>query len=259
MPATREGERPVIGICSRPDETGEHTYIAQNYASRVTAAGGIPVGLPYCDEAADMAAELMGRIDGLLLTGGGDVCPDGFGGHPYADESHAPIDGLLPDRDSFEWAAAKAAWAIDLPCLGVCRGVQVLNVVHGGTLARDVSELGHANEIDHVMKPPFDRPYHHVRIDGTSRLGEILRVSEAEVNSIHHQAICSAAPDAKVVAWANDGTIEAIEFDQRTFFMGVQWHPEITGSMPLLFRAFVGAAEDKMQARGRAFETLEAC
>jgi putative glutamine amidotransferase len=247
--STPTNGRPIIGICSRPEEGGkvysEHTCIASDYATRVAAAGGIPVALPYGDYAAGMADELMHAIDGLLLTGGGDVCPDDFGGHPYDEGSTAAIDGECPFRDAFEWEAAKAAWDLDLPTLGICRGIQVLNVAHGGTLVRDVSELGNADELKHVQEAPFDRPCHHVSIDPTSQLGRILGKDEACVNSIHHQAICTVAPDARVVAKATDGTLEGIEFDQRTFCIGVQWHPEITGSMPELFRAFVEAASSR--------------
>lgn len=245
----RDGRRPVIGICARPNESGDKTYIAEDYAHRVAVAGGIPVGLPYGEGAASMAAELVDRIDGLVLTGGGDVSPDGFGGHPYVEWSKAPIDGLLPCRDAFEAALVDSAWALDLPTLGICRGVQVMNVSRGGTLVRDVSELNNPMTLAHYMERPFDRPVHRLFIERGSRLAAILGTTEMEVNSIHHQAIAQPAPEGRVVAHAEDGTPEALEFDEKTFFIGVQWHPEILGTTPQLFQALVDAAAAGMTWR----------
>ncbi len=238
--------RPLIGICSRPCE-GEvdagRTAINQAYADKIAAAGGLPIGLPYAEFAADMAHALIARIDGLLLTGGGDMDPSSFGGQVYDARSHADIDGNLPLRDSFEAAMAREAWEIDMPTLGICRGSQMLNVFRGGTLWRDVREQ--AADVDvsrHLMIDHFDHPCHRVQIMEGSRLHEVLGVDELAVNSVHHQCICAPAPGARISIRAKDSTPEGIEYPQRTFFMGVQWHPEMMDNTPQLFEAFVRAA-----------------
>lgn len=246
---TKHEKKPLIGICSRPSEAGdEHqSWINTRYADAVQDAGGIPVALPHGFGVAGMAEEIMERIDGLLLTGGGDISPESFGGRPYAEGCIARISFMSAARDVFEWAAAKAAWNLDLPCLGICRGMQVMNVSFGGTLVRDISELG-GGRIDHAQFERGDDIIHQVRIERGTRLAEILGGEEFPVNSMHHQAISAPAKGGRIVAWAPDGTPEGIEFAERTFFIGVQWHPEQLGTMPQLFRAFIDAARAGMQA-----------
>ncbi|MCH3943614.1 MAG: gamma-glutamyl-gamma-aminobutyrate hydrolase family protein [Atopobiaceae bacterium] len=238
--------RPVIGICSRPDESDEHAVVSNDYSDCIAQAGGIPVALPIGNAATGMAWELAERLDGLVLTGGGDVCPQSFGGHAYAEGTCAPLEGLLPCRDEFECAMAIYAWQNDLPTLGICRGAQVMNVSRGGTLVRDVTEQGHPATLAHYMREPYDRPQHTIELVRGSGLANLLGVTELEVNSIHHQAISTPAPDGRIVAYALDGTPEAIEFDGRSFFVGVQWHPEILRSTPQVFDALVGAARRHM-------------
>jgi len=235
--------RPLIGICSRPGEDDpDLSYINSHYAKAVQDAGGIPVALPYGFEAASIAHEIMERIDGLLLTGGGDVSEEGFGGNNYAEGCVARISFLSVDRDVFEWAAVRACWDMNKPCLGICRGMQVMNVSYGGKLLRDIAETHPDSTINHWQPKPWNIPTHSVRIEPTSWLAQILGGLEFEVNSMHHQAIAQPSPQARIVAWAPDATPEAIEFDSKRFFIGVQWHPEQLGTMPQLFEAFVDAA-----------------
>jgi putative glutamine amidotransferase len=220
-------DTPLIGICSRPNEDGLQACIPTTYTRAVVRAGGIPVLLPFGFKLAALADEIINRIDGLLLTGGGDVCPDSFGGSPYAVGCSALIGGLSPERDVFEWAACLAAWRENLPTLGICRGLQVMNVSFGGTLVRDVQEQEGDDIMEHMMPAPFNVPWHKVSIDPASRLSKIVGTTELEVNSIHHEAIARPAERGRVVAWAPDRTPEAIEFPEKGFFVGVQWHPEM--------------------------------
>ena len=237
------GHRPLIGICSRPGETDpDLSYINSHYAKAVQQAGGIPVALPYGFEAAAIAHEIVDRIDGLLLTGGGDVSEEGFGGNNYAKGCVARISFMSADRDVFEWAAVRAAWDSNKPCLGICRGLQVMNVSFGGTLMRDIATQRPDSNINHMQPKPWTVPTHSVHIEPASWLAQILGGYEFEVNSMHHQAIAEPSPHGRVVAFAPDGIPEAIEFDEKGFFIGVQWHPEQTESMPQLFEAFVDAA-----------------
>jgi len=235
--------RPLIGICSRPGEQDpELSYINSRYAKAVQDAGGIPVALPYGFEAAAIASEIVDRIDGLLLTGGGDVSEEGFGGNNYAKGCVARISFMSAERDVFEYAAVRAAWEANKACLGICRGMQVMNVSFGGTLLRDIAESHPDHTINHWQEKPWNVPSHTVRIEPASWLAQILGGLEFEVNSMHHQAIAEPSPSGRIVAWAPDGTPEALEFDMKHFFIGVQWHPEQTGNMPQLFDAFVDAA-----------------
>ncbi len=241
--ADNSARRPLIGICSRPgEEDPELSYINTRYANAIQQAGGIPVALPYGFEAAAIAPEIIDRIDGLLLTGGGDVSEEGFGGNNYAKGCLARIFFMSADRDVFEYAAVRAAWDANKPCLGICRGMQVMNVSFGGTLLRDIAESQATCTVTHLQEKPWDRPVHTVRIEAASWLAQILGGLEFEVNSIHHQAVAEPSPKARIVAWAPDGTPEAIEFNDKHFFIGVQWHPEQMGTMPQLFEAFVDSA-----------------
>lgn len=240
---TRElNPHPLIGICSRPGyENIEISAIATSYADAVQDAGGIPIALPHGFGVASMASEIVSRLDGLLLTGGGDISPDSFGGKPYADGCKATISYMSLERDVFEWAAVRAAWDMDLPCLGICRGMQVMNVSFGGTLVRDISELG-GNRIDHACFMQGNEVIHPVRIERETQLWRILGTEQLGVNSMHHQAISEVAKGGLITAWAPDGTPEGLEFPSRTFFVGVQWHPEQILNTPQLFEAFIDAA-----------------
>ena len=237
--------RPLIGICSYPnDEQGEPSCVNTRYASCIQQAGGIPVALPYGFEAAAIADDIVGRLDGLLLTGGGDITEEGFGGGNYLEGCPGSIAYLSVDRDVFEFAAVRAAWRTNLPCLGICRGMQVMNVSFGGTLLRDIAEMRPHSTINHQQFDRRTEAVHSVRIEAASWLAQVLGGLEFEVNSVHHQSIAEPAPQARIVAWAPDGTPEAIEFGEKPFFMGVQWHPEQLGTMPQLFEAFVDAARE---------------
>lgn len=238
--------RPLIGICSRPGyEAGDISAIGTHYANAVQEAGGIPVALPFGFGVAAIAPEIIERMDGLLLTGGGDISPDAFGGSPYAEGCIAKISFMSAERDVFEWAAVRAAWELDLPCLGICRGMQVMNASFGGTLVRDISELG-GNRIDHACFQRGTEEIHPVHIERGTQLCEILGTEELRVNSMHHQAVRDAARGAQITAWAPDGTPEGLEFPSRSFFVGVQWHPEQIRNTPQLFEAFVDAARANM-------------
>lgn len=238
--------RPLIGICSRPGyEGGDISAIGTTYADAIQEAGGIPVALPFGFGVAAIAREIIERMDGLLLTGGGDISPDAFGGSPYAEGCAAKISFMSAERDVFEWAAVRAAWELDLPCLGICRGMQVMNVSFGGTLVRDISELG-GNRIDHACFQRGTEAIHPVHIERDTQLCNILGTEELFVNSMHHQAVRDAARGAHITAWAPDGTPEGLEFPSRSFFVGVQWHPEQIRNTPQLFEAFVDAAHANM-------------
>jgi putative glutamine amidotransferase len=194
-------------------------------------AGGVPVLLPVACGA--VAAAVTGRIDALLLTGGGDVDPARYG----ATASPA-TGGVNPERDDAELGLLAAALARGLPVLGVCRGCQVVNVAFGGTLHQHLPEITAAG---HRQPNPRDRPVHPVAVRAGSLLAEVVGTDELWVNSIHHQAVDRLAPSLQAVASSPDGIVEAVE-DRDRSLLAVQWHPENLVTAPrhlALFRWLV--------------------
>ncbi len=211
-----------------------------DYVESVRRAGGEPHAL---DPAATTAALALGEIDGLLFTGGKDIDPSFYGEPPHATTALA-----ARERDDFELELARLGHARDLPRLGLCRGAQVLNVAHGGSLIQDISSLL-PDAMPHEVKDTPVALAHEVWVSRGSQLWQILqeRLSEegvCRVNSRHHQSLGRVAEGFDVAATAPDGVIEAIERPGARFCVGVQWHPENfwrTGEFRCLFEAFVDA------------------
>jgi putative glutamine amidotransferase len=224
--------RPIIGITRnrRPAD----------YEQAIRVAGGEPRLLDW--DVVEAGGALAG-IDGLLLTGGGDVDPKHYG-RDKAPETE-PVE---PERDDFELAISRAALDRDLPILAICRGLQVLNVAAGGTLLQHVPNAV-GNAVSHDVTEPKNAVAHSVRVKPGSSLERALgprptAVDTCAVNSRHHQAVDAVAPGFVVSATAPDGIVEAIERPDRRFCVGVEWHPEnfwATGEFAPLFEAFVGA------------------
>jgi putative glutamine amidotransferase len=165
--------------------------------------------------------ELFARLDGVLLTGGGDIDPA-----RYHERPHPTVREVAPARDELEIAVVEYALDRRLPVLAICRGIQVLNVARGGTLYQDVaSDPGTA--IAHSQAAPRHEATHDVKVAPGSRLASVLDAHELRVNSFHHQAIKEPGRGLRAVAWAPDGLIEGAELeDAGPFVFGVQWHPE---------------------------------
>lgn len=236
---------PLIGIPaftdnSLPDKLPARFAMSRPYITALLAVGAAPIIIPL-----DMPEAALRRIfetlDGVFLAGGGDMNPTCYG-----QDLYAKTEGLDLLRDDAE--LKMAAWALEahMPLLGVCRGVQALNVAAGGSLIQDVTDMvPHA--IRHQYFPEKPRSYvaHDVSTVNGTRLSAILG-SDARVNSFHHQAVQTVAPGFRVSAYAPDGVIEAIEHSNGTFAVGVQWHPEslveTDPKMMALFDAFVQQA-----------------
>jgi putative glutamine amidotransferase len=210
-----------------------------DYVESIRRAGGEPRVLQN-----SLAASLE-ELSGVLLTGGGDIDPAYYNETPHPNTA-AP-DAL---RDTFEIALARLALESRLPMLGVCRGLQVINVAAGGSLVQDIpSEMTHP--LAHQIDTPLYAIAHPVWVSPSSRLARIMKeeLSEGDVlqvNSRHHQAIKQPAPGFEISATAPDGVIEAIERADASFCMAVQWHPENfwrTGEFRALFEDFVKACE----------------
>src|SRR5574337_1900529 len=214
--------RPRIGITSwhHWDDDERWDAILEGYPKAVLDAGGLPLVLPTPHGEPALAEAYLHSIDGLLLTGGADIHPSFYG--QIVLERCGEID---EERDRFEVELIQAARSRDLPLLGICRGLQVLNVAMGGSLYQDLS---YRQETDPAHQSPREQrgeSVHQVTIVEGSRLAGILGVRELDVTSTHHQIIRDLAPDLTMNAIASDGVIEGIE-DPERFLLAVHWHPE---------------------------------
>lgn len=238
------GITPSVSVDSLAHGTFERFVLNSAYANAIVASGGIPVALPYTDTGAET---VLDRLDGLVLSGGGDVEPARFG----ADSVHPATYGILPARDLFELDLVHLALRRDLPVLGICRGIQVLNVALGGTLVQDVASqhesstpVNHRQQADGIAA---NQPGHTVTIAAGSLLHELVGQTSLPVNSFHHQAIGRLAAGLEAIAVSGDGIIEAVVLPDRRFVLGLQWHPELMFAdhpvQLLWFEALVSAAK----------------
>ncbi len=237
---------PLIGITPyRTHNRYGHPQIclSEAYVSSLAHAGALPVVLPLgLDEAA--IDGLFSRLDGILFSGGGDVEPERYGSQP-----HPLVGNVDADRDRVELYMIKKAVADGKPFMGICRGLQVINIALGGSLYEDILDQK-PGSLQHST--PDDLPRFHlahpVQVEASSQLAKILAHTEVQVNSNHHQGIRSLAEGLKPTACAPDGVIEAFELPGAHYGLAVQWHPEwLQEHLPMqaLFRSFVLACEPK--------------
>jgi putative glutamine amidotransferase len=224
--------KPLIGITTyvEPASWGpwnaEAALVPYDYVRAVERAGGRAVLVPPDDDGIE---EVLDALDGLVFSGGNDMAPDSYGA-----ETDPATNGTNPVRDRGELALLTAALQLDLPVLAICRGFEVLNVARGGDLVQHLPDvLGH--EEHREMLGEFSE--HTVRVDPSSRIGEV----RGAVKSHHHQGIGRVGDGLREVAWADDGTVEAIEDPEKPFLVGVLWHPE-AGEDQRLFERLVEAA-----------------
>lgn len=239
--------RPVIGITGRHYQYNAEikgVFVGDDYTKGIYEAGGLPVVLPYTDVEEQLKA-WGSELDGLLLSGGEDMDPSYF--------KETPMLGLgevSPERDRLEASLTHDMLALGKPILGICRGVQVLNVLTGGSLYQDLPRQIKA--MQHSQKAPRSHLAHDVEILRNSQLYRLLGATTVKVNTFHHQAIKDVAPGFIVTAKASDGVIEAIESTKYPFVLGVQWHPEnLWEKYPIfhkLFQGLVEAAAGSLQA-----------
>jgi putative glutamine amidotransferase len=244
---------PVIGVTAtlRQDvdtvaqrPLGRFVRADLDYVEGVAEAGGMPVVLPPLGEHRAVEALLDG-LDGLLLSGGSDLDP-----RYYGEEAVPELGVTVPERDAFEMSLVEQALRRGIPILGICRGMQVLNVALGGTLFQDLpSQMDHMVLLGHRQETPKWEPTHEVEVDGGSQVAGIMGTDELKVNSYHHQAVKDLA---------SDGVVEAVEtrdLSQR-WLVGVQWHAEAMREAGPehrnLFEAHVSAAERHALRRAAA-------
>ena len=212
--------RPLIGITTYvEDASWSHwqapaALIPFAYVRAIEHAGGRALLVPPGEEGVD---ETLAALDGLVLSGGNDVDPASYGA-----EAHAETGGVRPERDRAELALLQGALARDMPVLAVCRGSQLLNVVRGGDLVQHLPDV--VGDEKHRETPGVFSA-HGVRVDPESKLGTLLG-DRAPVKSHHHQGFGRVGSDLRESAWADDGTLEAVEDPSKRFALGVLWHPE---------------------------------
>ena len=234
--------QPIIGITARiaPNIYNKlpAVQILQAYADAIIAAGGTPVLIP--PELPDSSwRALLPRLDGVLFSGGGDIGLEHFSGEPH------PTGEVDAPRDEIELPMLRAVVDEEKPFLGICRGLQVMNVALGGSLFTHIMDQL-PNAIDHDMRDDTIRTQiaHPVRVEEGTRLAGIVGEPVLYVNSLHHQGIKNLAPGLKPSAYAPDGLIEAVELPDHRYGLAVQWHPEWLMDQPAtrnLFQSFIEA------------------
>jgi len=211
--------KPRIGITVSLTIHDERAVEAleRAYVDAVIRAGGVPLVLPACDPAE--VESVAGCLDGLLLSGGGDIDPAHYGAVTSPE-----VKGVEPERDAWELALVAYAVKVGLPVLGTCRGAQVLNVAMGGTL---VAHLPDVTSNQHCQRDRWAEAVHDVSVQQASTLRAVVGLDVIGVNSLHHQAVDQVGTGLRAVGWADDGVVEAVEGLGTTPLLGVQWHPEL--------------------------------
>lgn len=222
-------KRPMIGISTSltSDNCGAFAlypriYVNKDYVDAVIKNGGIPLIIPMTTDK-ETIIEQMSMVDGLILSGGHDVCP-----HNYGEEPCIKLEEILPERDKYDFMLLSEAKKRKIPILGICRGCQIINVFEGGSLYQDLSYIKSEVEIiKHSQDHSPEMKTHTAIVEKGTKIYEIFGENEIMINSFHHQALKDIAKEYKVTARAKDGVVEAIENMNYPFLVGVQWHPEM--------------------------------
>jgi putative glutamine amidotransferase len=227
-----EASRPLIGITIGPREVGS-PYLQQRvtYPLAVEALGGLPVFVPPLG--VDTLGSILERLDGIMFPGGADVDPS------FYEEAREPLTDVVPELDTLELEVARWSLQSDIPILGICRGQQLLNVAAGGSLVQHLDQHRQADARSTLTRP--------VNIEPGSRTADLLGATRVGVNHMHHQAVKRVGVGLRAIAWADDGTIEALESSGERWLFAVQFHPEelVDFHEPSrrLFAAFVQACQ----------------
>lgn len=241
---------PLIGVTAsflpgKDGDMGTHG-VGEAYVQAVRNAGGMPILLPVSIPPQDLPALFL-RLDGLLFTGGADIDPARFGG-----PAHPRVYGIDARRDELEIRLVQMAADAGKPFLGICRGIQVINVALGGSLFTDIwDQMPGALKHDRYPDSPRDFLAHPISVSKESQLAQILQSEALAVNSLHHQGIERVAPGLTPVATSTDHLVEAVALGNHPFGLGIQWHPEwLQAHEPQrqIFKAFVRAAAQEQAA-----------
>lgn len=231
--------KPIIGIFAEVNAE-RSTTIQNQYIGAITAAGAIPIILPYTNEE-PLQEEFISLCDGFLFSGGADIAPERYG-----EERRAACEEPQLYRDEFEFAMFQKVFSAAKPILAICRGAQLVNVALGGTLYQDLPSES-PTQIEHKQKDPELSPSHRVSIASGTPLLELVGCEYMMANSLHHQAIKTLGSGLEVMARADDGIIEAIYYNGEPYIRAYQWHPERICDRDeqnrLIFEDFVAACK----------------
>ena len=233
--------KPVVGVMPLWDDEKDSLWMLPGYLDGISRAGGLPFIFPFSSDEGEIR-QLMRLCNGFVLTGGQDVSPELY--------HEVPLPGLTdccPKRDAMEMIVLRHAAAADQPVLGICRGIQLINVYFGGTLYQDIPSQ-HPSGVCHHQPAPYDRPVHEAAVDPASPLYECLKTDRLSVNSCHHQAVKDLAPGLEAMAVSPDGLTEALWKPDCRFLWAVQWHPEFSHlrdeNSRKIFQAFIASAQE---------------
>ena len=233
-------QKPLIGVTPLCDRARDSYWMLPGYFLALEQAGAVPVMLPLLDDE-EALKRLVDTLDGFLIAGGQDVSPA-----LYGEETKPTCKELCPERDAMESVLLRLLWNVNKPVFGICRGLQMINAHLGGTLFQDLP-TEHPSGLNHRMAAPYDRAEHPVTLVKDTPLFSLLGADSIGVNSCHHQAIKTLAPDLGPMAISPDGLIEAVYAPEKRFVWAVQWHPEFffrkDENSRKLFQAFVQAAK----------------
>lgn len=212
--------RPLIGVTPSHDTDKSQLYLRENYLSSLSNAGGFPVILQQTS-CPSLIEDILNRIDGLLLSGGGDVEPSLYG------QACSPYCGTIDSaRDTFEFSLLEGALTRHIPIFGICRGAQVLAVALGGTLIQDIEHECGIPASSHKQDPPYNQPAHDVSFIPDGLFARITHKTQLRVNSSHHQAIAKPGQDMVIEAISGDGILEGFRQNGNDAVFAVQFHPE---------------------------------
>ena len=242
-----ESRRPVIAVMpkyvtadrlSKSVSSCDSLLIADNYMRAVVAAGGIPVIVPLADND-ELYREFFSLVDGFLLTGGVDLDPRLYGG----DVDNETLSSPVPVREKVEFRVLDYAFEHDVPLLGICRGIQLLNVYKGGSLYENLADYlpevdDEGQQVKHWQDIEYAKPSHRVKLVEGSLLGELLQTDTVTVNSMHHQGVRELGEGLEPMAFGPGGLVEALRAPELAFAVGLQWHPEYLGEHGGLNRIF---------------------
>lgn len=235
---------PIIGVIPLVDMEKNSYWMLPGYLDGLIEAGGTPVMLPLTSDMT-ILRQLSRMCDGFLFTGGQDISPDLYGEDPLPSCGES-----CRLRDDMERTLFQLLYEQDKPVLGICRGIQSINALLGGTLYQDLPTQKVSN-VEHHQSPPYDEPVHKVEIMEDTPLFKLLNRKEISVNSYHHQAVKSLSSDLQMMARSPDGITEAVYAPEKKYVWAVQWHPEFfylkDDSSRKIFRSFIDAASGSLE------------
>ncbi|GAB1154881.1 gamma-glutamyl-gamma-aminobutyrate hydrolase family protein [Paenibacillus illinoisensis] len=231
-------KKPMIGVLPLYDSNKKSYWMLPEYMNAIESAGGIPVMLPLTTNL-EIIATLANEFDGFLFTGGHDINPE-----LYQENAEDTCGELCMERDMMESLLFQKVIELDKPAFGICRGLQLFNVILGGSLYQDIpTQLQISNTVNHKQSPPYTNLVHDVHIEKGNLLHDIIQADTIKVNSYHHQGIKRLSDKLQAAAVAEDGIVESVVMPNQKFVLAVQWHPEYSYTVDSysqkLFSAFV--------------------